>query len=210
MASHQNSATSPTRMEPSSVSQTSILNIFPKKISAGLPASRLSSTIVRSKLSSSVWKWKTSWDGKKEHRTGRVLDLITTCAKCGSAAVPPARIFFLMPGRLSRYVSSIFSTGKGGQLLEQEREVVIDARPPPGVIGGIRLSEFLLELSNQIILSIHDVQVLVLVPVPFVLLILTGAADVVEDLPQFIALGWPCRMHISSTGAEAIESDEAH
>jgi len=61
----------------------------------------------------------------------------------------------------------------------------------------IRLSEFLLELSNQIILSIHDIQVLVLVPVPFVLLILTGAADVVEDLPQFITLGWPCRIHIS-------------
>lgn len=61
----------------------------------------------------------------------------------------------------------------------------------------IGLIEFLLELSDQIILSVHDIQVLVLVPVPFVLLILTGAADVVEDLPQFVALGWPCGMHIS-------------
>lgn len=59
-ASHQNSATSPTRMDVSSVSHTSNLNILPTKISAGLPASRLSSTTVRSKLSSRVWKLKTS------------------------------------------------------------------------------------------------------------------------------------------------------
>lgn len=65
-ASHQNSATSPTLMDVSRVSQTSILNILPTKISAGLPASRLSSMTVRSKLSSSVWKWKTSWRRRQE------------------------------------------------------------------------------------------------------------------------------------------------
>lgn len=48
-------------MDVSRVSHTSILNILPTKISAGLPASRLLSMTVRSKLSSSVWKWKTSW-----------------------------------------------------------------------------------------------------------------------------------------------------
>lgn len=53
----------------------------------------------------------------------------------------------------------------------------------------IRLVEFVLELSDQIILCVHDIQVLVLVPVPFVLFILAGAADVVEDLSQFITLG---------------------
>lgn len=62
VASHQNSATSPILMDVSRVSHTSSLNIFPTKISAGRPASRLSSTTVRSKLSSSVWKWKTSWE----------------------------------------------------------------------------------------------------------------------------------------------------
>ena len=66
----------------------------------------------------------------------------------------------------------------------------------------IRLVEFLLELSDQIIFCVHDVQVLVLVPVPFVLLILTGAADVVEDLPQFVALGWSCGTHISGINVE--------
>lgn len=58
MASHQNSATSPVLMEHSSVSQISILNILPTMISMGMPASRLSSITVRSKLSFSVWKWK--------------------------------------------------------------------------------------------------------------------------------------------------------
>lgn len=61
----------------------------------------------------------------------------------------------------------------------------------------IRLVEFVLELSDQIILCVHDIQVLVLVPVPFVLLILARAADVIEDLPQFVTLGWPCGTHIS-------------
>lgn len=53
-------------MDVSSVSQTSILNSFPTKISAGRPARRLSSMTVRSKLSSSVWKWKTSWRRRQE------------------------------------------------------------------------------------------------------------------------------------------------
>lgn len=65
------------------------------------------------------------------------------------------------------------------------------------MLRRIRLVEFVLELSDQIVLRVHDIQVLVLVPVPFVLLILAGAADVVEDLPQFITLGWPCGTHIS-------------
>lgn len=65
------------------------------------------------------------------------------------------------------------------------------------ILRRIRLVEFVLQLSDQIILRVHDIQVLVLVPVPFVLLILTGAADVIEDLPQFITLGWSCRKHIS-------------
>lgn len=61
----------------------------------------------------------------------------------------------------------------------------------------IRLVEFVLELSDQIVLRVHDIQVLILVPVPFVLLILTGATDVVENLPQFVTLDWPCGKHIS-------------
>lgn len=60
------------------------------------------------------------------------------------------------------------------------------------MLCGVGLVEFVLELSDQIILRVHDIQVLVLVPVPFVFLILTGAANVVEDLPQLVALGWPC------------------
>lgn len=56
----------------------------------------------------------------------------------------------------------------------------------------IRLVELVLELSHQIVLRVHDIQVLVLVPVPFVLLVLTGAADVIEYLPQFVTLGWSC------------------
>lgn len=58
------------------------------------------------------------------------------------------------------------------------------------MLRRIGLVELLLELSDQIVLRVHDVQVLVLVPVHFVLLVLTGAADVVEDLPQFVTLGW--------------------
>lgn len=72
-ASHQNSATSPTLMDVSRVSQTSILNILPTKISAGLPASRLSSMTVRSKSSSSVWKWKTSWRRRREREPIRLM-----------------------------------------------------------------------------------------------------------------------------------------
>lgn len=58
------------------------------------------------------------------------------------------------------------------------------------MLSRIRLVEFLLELSDQIILRVHDIQVFVFVPIPFVLLVLTGAADVIEDLPQFVTLGW--------------------
>lgn len=65
------------------------------------------------------------------------------------------------------------------------------------ILRRIRLVEFVLQLSDQIILCVHDIQVLVLVPVPFVLLVLTGTADVVEDLSQFVTLGWPSRRHIS-------------
>lgn len=65
------------------------------------------------------------------------------------------------------------------------------------MLCGVRLVEFVLELSDQIILCVHDIQVLVLMPVPFVLLILAGAAYVVEDLSQFVTLGWPCGTHIS-------------
>lgn len=60
------------------------------------------------------------------------------------------------------------------------------------MLSGVRLAQFILELSVQIILCVHNIQVLVLVPVPFVLLILAGAADVIEDLPQLVTLSWPC------------------
>lgn len=53
------------------------------------------------------------------------------------------------------------------------------------------LVEFVLELSNQVFLHVHDVQVLVLMTkVPLVLLIIAAAADVIEDLPQLVTLGW--------------------
>lgn len=56
------------------------------------------------------------------------------------------------------------------------------------ILRGIGLVEFVLQLSDQIILRVHDIQVLVLVAVPFVFLLLAGAADVIEDLPQLVAL----------------------
>lgn len=75
VASHQNSATSPILMDVSRVSHTSSLNIFPTKISAGRPANRLSSTTVRSKSSSSVWKWKTSWETESREEQSSFKDL---------------------------------------------------------------------------------------------------------------------------------------
>lgn len=65
------------------------------------------------------------------------------------------------------------------------------------ILRRIGLVEFVLQLSDQIFFRVHYIEVLVLMPVPFVLLVLTGAADVIEDLPQFVSLGWPCRKHIS-------------
>lgn len=50
------------------------------------------------------------------------------------------------------------------------------------MLRRIRLVQLVLELSDQIILRVHDVQVLVFVPIPFIFFILTGAADVIEDL----------------------------
>lgn len=78
MASHQNSATSPVLIEQSSVSQISILNILPTMISMGMPASRLSSITVRSKLSFSVWKWKVICPQKK-----RGGDRVASCLALG-------------------------------------------------------------------------------------------------------------------------------
>lgn len=66
------------------------------------------------------------------------------------------------------------------------------------MLRRIRLVELVLELSDQIILRVHDVQVLVFVPIPFVFLILTGAADVIEDLSEFVTLGWPCKKRINA------------
>lgn len=60
------------------------------------------------------------------------------------------------------------------------------------MLCGIRLAQFILELSVQIILCVHNIQVFIFVPVPLVLLVLAGAADVVEDLPQLVTLGWSC------------------
>ncbi len=65
IASHQNSATSPILMEVNSTSHTSILNILPTKISVGRLFLRLSSITVLSKLSNRVWKWNTSFVGRK-------------------------------------------------------------------------------------------------------------------------------------------------
>lgn len=56
------------------------------------------------------------------------------------------------------------------------------------ILRGIGLVEFVLQLSDQIILRVHDIQVLVLVTVPLVFLLLAGAADVIEDLPQLVTL----------------------
>lgn len=61
MTSHQNSATSPTRMDLSNVSQTSNLNIFPITTSIGTPTFLLSSITVRSPHSK-VWKWNVTWN----------------------------------------------------------------------------------------------------------------------------------------------------
>lgn len=60
------------------------------------------------------------------------------------------------------------------------------------MLRRIRLAQFILELSVQIILCVHNIQVFVLVPVPFIFLVLAGAADVIKHLPQLVTLGWPC------------------
>lgn len=65
-------------MDVSRVSHTSSLNIFPTKISAGRPANRLSSTTVRSKSSSSVWKWKTSWETESREEWRKKNHLLKT------------------------------------------------------------------------------------------------------------------------------------
>lgn len=74
IVSHQNSATSPTLMDVNSTSHTSILNIFPTKISAGCLFLRLSSITVLSKLSSSVWKWKTNYIKREKDRKRKTAD----------------------------------------------------------------------------------------------------------------------------------------
>lgn len=56
------------------------------------------------------------------------------------------------------------------------------AVPVALVLRRIRLVEFVLQLSDQIVLRVHDVQVLVLVAISFIFLLLAGAADVIEDL----------------------------
>lgn len=57
------------------------------------------------------------------------------------------------------------------------------------ILRRVGLVEFVLQLSDQIILRVHDIQVLVLVAVPFIFLLLAGAANVIEDLPQLVTLG---------------------
>ena len=56
------------------------------------------------------------------------------------------------------------------------------------MLSRIRLVEVVLELSHHLVLCVDDIEVLILLPVHVILLILAGAADVVEDLPQFIML----------------------
>lgn len=63
------------------------------------------------------------------------------------------------------------------------------AVPVALILHRIGLVEFVLQLSDQIVLRVHDIQVLVLVTIAFVFLLLAGAADVIEDLPQLVTLG---------------------
>lgn len=60
------------------------------------------------------------------------------------------------------------------------------------MLRRIRLAQFILQLSVQIILCVHNIQVLIFMPVAFILLVLAGAADVIEHLPQLVTLGWSC------------------
>lgn len=63
------------------------------------------------------------------------------------------------------------------------------------ILHRVRLIEFVLQLLDQIVLRVHDIQVLVFMPIPFIFLVLAGAADVIEDLPQFVSLGWTYEKH---------------
>lgn len=49
----------------------------------------------------------------------------------------------------------------------------------------IRLIQLVLQLSLQVFLSVHDVQVFIIVMIPLIF-ILAAAADIIKYLPQFI------------------------
>lgn len=49
----------------------------------------------------------------------------------------------------------------------------------------IRLIQLVLQLSLQVFLSVHDVQIFIVVMIPLIF-ILTAAADIIKYLPQFI------------------------
>lgn len=50
------------------------------------------------------------------------------------------------------------------------------------ISASICLVQFLVELPDHVVFSVHDVKVFVLVSVTLLVLILAAAADVVEDL----------------------------
>lgn len=85
-----------------------------------------------------------------------------------------------MPWSRHPVQSSVLSRRKESSLTY----LVVCVRLSLGRVGLVQL------VLDQVVLRVHDVQVLVLVAVPVILLVLAGAADVVEHLPQFVTLGW--------------------
>lgn len=75
------------------------------------------------------------------------------------------------------------------QLLCPEPPITYLAVPVALILSRIGLVEFVLQLSHQVVLRVHYIQVLVLLTIYFVFLLLAGAADVIEDLPQLVTLG---------------------
>lgn len=124
-------------------------------------------------------------------------ELLGTCWICGWKPFNKFRGInghFVIDGRRGSPVfCQISHSGTvAKRALGQQQTPTYLAVPVTFMLSRVRLAQFILELSVQIILRVHNIQVLVLVPVPFVLLILAGAADVIEDLPQFVTLSWPC------------------
>lgn len=148
MASHQNSATSPALMELSSVSQISILNILPTMISMGMPASRLSSITVLSKLSFSVWKWKVICPGES------AVSRAGTCGRSPQSPRQPQTPFATGPGHGDEPAPSKVRAGLAALHLQQgdcaSCQFVLDRKQMAERLNAHRCYIWLLSLKTPL------------------------------------------------------------